>query len=297
MAKKMLIADRMALYSDPVFDKPGQYGTGAVWLAILAYSVQIYCDFDGYTDMAIGTAHMLGYKLAKNFNLPYIAINIADYWKRWHISLSTWLRDYVFMPLCFRGPRRAPPPTTIPGRIWSFLTGSRRGDRWRIFHAQIVTMVVCGIWHGATWNFILSGFVHGFYLVGHRLFGEWCEPRVSLSRALTSWPGTLARWAFTMFCVMMTYVLFRAPTFGIATGMFRGLFSFRAGLGPPAEIVTYAGLLTVFVLGHVFAAKDRWRPWLESLPAPVLGVGQSAAMMLVLLCTPDTANLFVYFQF
>lgn len=97
--KKMAIADRMALFVDPVFAEPGRYGSGAVWLATLAYALQIYCDFSGYTDMALGSAHLLGYKLAKNFNLPYWAANVSEFWRRWHISLSTWLRDYLFIPL------------------------------------------------------------------------------------------------------------------------------------------------------------------------------------------------------
>ena len=97
--KKLVIADRMALFVDPVFADPDAYGAAAAWLAVLAYALQIYCDFSGYTDMAIGTAHLLGYQLAKNFDMPYLAANIAEFWRRWHISLSTWLRDYLFIPL------------------------------------------------------------------------------------------------------------------------------------------------------------------------------------------------------
>src|ERR1043166_282 len=97
--KKLAIADQMAQYADPVFQNPSQYGSGAVWFATIAYALQIYGDFSGYSDMALGAAHMLGYKLARNFNMPYLAANVAEFWHRWHISLSTWLRDYLFIPL------------------------------------------------------------------------------------------------------------------------------------------------------------------------------------------------------
>ena len=97
--KKLAIADRMALFADPVFKNPAEYGSAAVWMAVLAYALQIYCDFSGYTDMALGAAHALGYKLAQNFNMPYLACNPSEFWRRWHISLSSWLRDYLFIPL------------------------------------------------------------------------------------------------------------------------------------------------------------------------------------------------------
>ena len=136
MAKKMLVADRMAMYVDPVFAAPEAYGTAAVWIGMFAYSLQIYCDFSGYTDMAIGTSHMLGYKLSKNFDMPYLAANVSEFWRRWHISLSSWLRDYLFMPFTFRGPRRAAPPAGLIRRALSLLTGGQRGSRWRVYYAQ-----------------------------------------------------------------------------------------------------------------------------------------------------------------
>jgi alginate O-acetyltransferase complex protein AlgI len=121
LVKKLAIADRMAEYVDPVFADPSAYRASAIVFAALAYAVQIYCDFSGYTDMAIGTAHLLGYKLARNFNLPYLAVNIADFWHRWHISLSSWLRDYLFIPL-----------------------GGSRGTRWQTARNLLLTMTPAG---------------------------------------------------------------------------------------------------------------------------------------------------------
>src|SRR5262249_54941741 len=97
--KKLAVADRMAQFADPVFQHPQAYGTAAAWVAVVAYGVQAFCDFSGYTDMAIGLAHLFGYKLVQNFNMPYVSLNIAEYWRRWHISLGSWLRDYLFIPL------------------------------------------------------------------------------------------------------------------------------------------------------------------------------------------------------
>src|SRR5206468_6991905 len=97
--KKLAVADRMAVFSDPVLQNPGAYNSSAVWLATLAYAFRIYADFSGYSDMALGTAHLFGYRLVQNFNMPYLSVNVSEFWRRWHVSLSTWLRDYLFIPL------------------------------------------------------------------------------------------------------------------------------------------------------------------------------------------------------
>src|SRR6266446_931632 len=161
--KKLAIADRMALFADPVFADPTVYSRGAVWAASLAYALQIYCDFSGYTDMALGAAHMLGYKLAQNFNMPYLATNVAEFWHRWHISLSTWLRDYLFIPL-----------------------GGSRGTNAQTNRNLMITMALGGLWHGASWNFVIWGVVQGLMLVTHRVFRDWCEKRATLCRVLGS---------------------------------------------------------------------------------------------------------------
>src|SRR5262249_17882994 len=124
--KKWVIADRMAAFTDPVFADPLAYKTGAAWIAVFAYALQVYGDF---SDMALGSAHLFGYHLSINFLTPYLSSNITDFWRRWHVSLSSWLRDYVFFPL----------------------GGSRKG-RWLDHRNLMITMIACGLWHGANWT-------------------------------------------------------------------------------------------------------------------------------------------------
>ena len=195
MFKKMVIADRMAMFSDPVFANPNQYGAVAVWVAMIAYALQIYCDFSGYSDMALGTAHMLGYKLVKNFDLPYLAANVSEFWHRWHISLSTWLRDYVYIPL--GGNRNSECP---------------RCNGWLTSRNLLVTMTLGGLWHGAAWTFVLWGVLHGVFLMVHRSFAALCKRAPLLDRAFQSWVGTVLRIATTFLCVCVAWVFFRAPS-------------------------------------------------------------------------------------
>src|SRR5262249_35343261 len=163
---KLAIGDRMALFADPVFATPAAYSCAALWLAAFAYALQVYCDFSGYSDMALGCAHLLGSKLAPNFDKPYPSRNLAEFWRRWHIPLSSWLRDYVFIPL-----------------------GGSRGGRWQTYRNLLVTMTLAGLWHGANWTYVVFGLVQGGLLCFHRRFAEFCASRPSLSRVLQSAAG------------------------------------------------------------------------------------------------------------
>src|SRR5439155_19752490 len=172
----------------------------AVRLAVLAYALQIYCDFSGYTDMALGSAHLLGYKLAKNFNMPYLAVNVSEFWRRWHISLSSWLRDYLFISL-----------------------GGSRGSNRQTNRNLLVTMVLGGLWHGASWTFVFWGLLHGVFLVSHRAFQRLCKRHWRLDWLLQSIPGTAVRIGLTFGCVCLGWVFFRAATFGAAATILRKL--------------------------------------------------------------------------
>ena len=272
--KKMAIADRMAFYVDPVFAQPESYSTYATWIATIAYAIQIYCDFSGYTDMALGSAHLFGYKLAPNFRMPYLASNVSEFWRRWHISLSTWLRDYLFIPL-----------------------GGSRGTHWQTTRNLLITMTLGGLWHGASWTFVAWGLLHGVLLVIHRSFQSICKPNSWLARGLQTAGGTILRMTLTFATVSVGWVFFRATTFRTASHVVRHLFLPHDGLAPPIPTGAFWTLIGVVVLAHIVGTFPGWRQWLARLPAPALGLGYAVALTLALLLAPDAGNAFIYFQF
>jgi alginate O-acetyltransferase complex protein AlgI len=276
LVKKWVVADQLALFADPVFENPQGFGTLANWLALLAFTLQVYCDISGYSDMALGTAHLLGYKLAMNFNMPYLATSMADYWRRDHISLSSWLRDYLFIPL-----------------------GGSRGTPWQTCRNFLVTMTLGGLWHGASWNFALWGFLHGVLLSVNRFFRSFAEARPRLDAALQSLPGTALRMALTFFCVYQGFVLFRAQTFGLARAMFVRLWSPADGPGVahPYGYGLFWLLVAGVVLAHVAACRRWWDRLSLRLPTPVLGLSYVAALILCMAMAPLNEKPFIYFQF
>jgi alginate O-acetyltransferase complex protein AlgI len=272
--KKLAIADRMALYADPVFADPAAYGSAAAWLATLAYALQIYCDFSGYSDMALGCAHMLGYRLTKNFNMPYVSANISEFWRRWHMSLSTWLRDYLFIPL-----------------------GGSRGTPRQTNRNLLITMTLGGLWHGANWTFVAWGVLHGLLLVGHRRFRDACKTRPVLDRVLQSGPGTLLRVGVTFLCVALCWVFFRSSTFGGAAAVLYRLAGPHGGQPPPLPARGLVYTLIAVALCHVVARSGGWRKLADRLPAPALGLGYAAVLTAALVLTPELNKAFIYFQF
>jgi alginate O-acetyltransferase complex protein AlgI len=274
MLKKLAVADRMALYVDPVFADPSAFGTAALWLATIAYALQVYCDFSGYSDMALGLAHLFGYHLALNFNMPFLAANFADFWRRWHMSLSSWIRDYLFIPL-----------------------GGSRGSRWQTYRNILVTMTLCGLWHGANWNYVLWGFLNGALLVIHSMFRPWCEQRPRLRDALLSAPGTAFRVALTFTCFCLTLAVFRSPGLVAAGETLSRLFVPTAGqsltLKPMGLYLTFAAV----ALAHYLGTRNRGVALWERLPIPVRGLSYGAALTLALVAVPTASKAFIYFQF
>jgi alginate O-acetyltransferase complex protein AlgI len=273
VVKKMAIADRMAEYADPIFAAPSLYRGEAILIAAIAYAVQIFCDFSGYTDMAIGMAHLFGYKLSQNFNMPYLAVNVADFWRRWHISLSTWLRDYLFIPL-----------------------GGSRGSRWQTARNLMITMTLGGLWHGASWTFVFWGVLHGVLLIGHRIFRRFSERRPLLDRALRSTLGTGLRILLTFVCVAVGWIFFRSTTFDGALTLLHRLVAWSPGLGTPLPRV---GLVNTLVFMWVCHGVACWTPWKKvwRLPAPLQGFAYAAAIILAQVLAPDAGKAFIYIQF
>jgi alginate O-acetyltransferase complex protein AlgI len=274
VVKKLAIADRMVGYVDPVFADPASFGTAALWLAAFAYAIQVYCDFSGYSDMALGLAHLFGFHLAVNFNMPFLSPNFSEFWKRWHISLSTWIRDYVFAPL-----------------------GGSRGTRLQTYRNLLVTFTLCGLWHGAGWNFVGWGVVTGLCLIGHSAFREWAKQHPGVTAALESGPGTTLRIAITFVTFCLTLVVFRCPELSDSLSMLTRMLTPAAGA---ALTLQAHGLYLTFIvvaLGHYLGRHDRGRRLWDRLPAPVTGLAFGAALTLALILAPGASQAFIYFQF
>lgn len=274
LVKKLAVADRMALYVDPVFADPAAFGTVALWLGAIAYALQVYCDFSGYSDMALGLAHLFGYHLAQNFNMPFLAANVTELWKRWHISLSSWIRDYLFIPL-----------------------GGSAGSQWQTARNVLIAMSLSGLWHGASWNFVLWGLAHGVLLVIHASFRRWCAPRPAVQAVLETAPGTCLRVALTFACFCLTLVIFRTQDLAAAGMMLSRMLIPTAGAGLTLQP---HGLYLTFLfvaLCHALACRDRWLRLWERMPLPVRGLAFGAGATLALMVAPGASKAFIYFQF
>jgi D-alanyl-lipoteichoic acid acyltransferase DltB (MBOAT superfamily) len=223
--------------------------------------------------MALGLAHLLGFHLAPNFALPYLAPNIAAFWRRWHMSLSSWVRDYLFIPL----------------------GGSRRG-RWVTYRNLLVTMALAGLWHGARWPCVVFGAVQGVMLIVHSAFRGWCDGRPALAGALRSVPGTALRVAFTFVCFVTSLTAFRAPTLAAGGEMLGRMFTAAGGAGPTLQWHGFWLTVALVVAGHALA-QGRGERLLERLPLPVRGLAFGAALTLALLLAPHDSKAFIYFQF
>ncbi len=225
--KKVVVADLVAPIVATVYASPSHHSGPILILATVFFAIQIYCDFSGYSDIAIGAARLLGYDLMTNFTQPYFARSVGDFWRRWHISLSTWFRDYLFLPMSYSLSRR------IEDVRWLGV----RADVWIYAPATMATMVICGLWHGAAWNFVLWGTLHGCYLVLSQLLAPTrrvCARALGLSRV----PGLMA-WAQTLWVLMLVligWVFFRAQSFADAM-----------------HVLTHAHILRGFRVDDLFA--------------------------------------------
>jgi alginate O-acetyltransferase complex protein AlgI len=258
---KIFMADRLGMFVDVVFESPGVFDSLTVWLAVLSYTLQIYFDFAGYSDMAIGVAKMLGYDIGINFNYPYLAGSISEFWKRWHISLSTWIRDYLYFPL----------------------GGSRKGGLRTIFNLVFV-MLLCGLWHGASWTFVLWGGYHGVALAVNRF---WSKSGMKLPR--------LAGWVLTMLVVMVGWVFFRSPDMTHASLILRQMFLPHPGTGWIFPFAIFAVLATALV--HVVEYTDLLDVHRLPLRAWYTPAILFSMLWMVVIFHPEGFRPFVYLNF
>jgi len=270
LLKKVVIGDLLArtLVND-VFKNPDTYSSIEVVVGVYAYAFQIYADFSGYTDVALGSAKLFGYELPTNFNAPYTARDLQDFWHRWHISLSSWLRDYLYKPL-----------------------GGSRGSSLFTYRNLLITMVLGGLWHGASWNFVIWGALHGLALAVTRMWQRARGARPS---------GTIAR-SFAVFAtfnfVCLCWVFFRAKTFGGAVLVLTRIAQHTSGVSNlPREAVV---VLLVAVLLHFVpkSVEDRVRIWFERTPAFVQGALLAGTLYGLHMASAGSApEPFVYGQF
>lgn len=274
--KKMAIADRMSNLVDPVYQSPGQYSSGAVWVAVVAYSLQVYGDFSGYSDIALGTAHMLGFKLPENFNMPYMARNIAEFWRRWHISLSTWLRDYVFIPL-----------------------GGSKGTYLKTSVTLMVTMALCGLWHGARWTYVGFGVVQGVMMITHRSFRGWCKVRPPIRAMLETGWGTTLRIVVTYWTFIVSLVIFRSQDFHRMWGVFHAMFHSQDGLEVTYPVNSNSLVFTFLVVAvsHVVGDLGLWKKTAGRFTPFEWGLAYTVVLILAFMMAPESQKAFIYFQF
>ncbi|MEO5345911.1 MAG: hypothetical protein H7834_05980 [Magnetococcus sp. YQC-9] len=268
--KKAAISDPIAMQVDQIFANPHAYATWDIVQGQILYAVQIYCDFSGYSDMALATAGLLGYTLPRNFNFPYFAANISEFWRRWHMSLSRWLHDYLYLPLYFLGKSRS---------------------QLMIYRNLILTMLVCGFWHGAAWGYVVFGILHGGGLIVHQEWQKFCRRR---GIVLPFWRPFAVLITFIWVC--WTLVYFRAPDVRVSWYMTVGTF-FSQDVAQAS--LWFNGPLVVGVLAMIHGFFYRWQldRWLAQRSPGTLAMILGAWMAVSTACMPTEYRPFIYFQF
>ncbi len=287
--KKMVIADRAALYVNEVYGNVGDYDGVAYTIATLLFAFQIYCDFSGYSDIAIGAARTMGFKLMKNFNSPYFSKSLTEFWHRWHISLSTWFRDYVYIPL----------------------GGSKKGNL-RTYSNLFIVFVVSGLWHGAAWTFVIWGAVHGLGLIIEKVLKEpkW-DFLSKLGMRTPSFSNKLFFGSITFVVVNLAWIFFRATSFEDAFTLFEGIFydfswnslfseaTFNIGFTPTAFRALMLMIALLLIAEMVHSRKSLFR----RINKQSLIMRWSFYFIIVFtliifgVYSADSAQQFIYFQF
>jgi alginate O-acetyltransferase complex protein AlgI len=273
--KKTVLADNLAPAADAVFANPGAHPPHAVWLGVIAYSGQIYCDFSGYTDIARGASMTLGLPLPDNFDWPYLSTSITEFWRRWHMTLSRWLRDYLYISL----------------------GGNRQGTLAQ-YRNLFLTMLLGGLWHGASWNFVAWGALHGALLALHKLWMSRTSGIAGLTRLRTSLPWKALSLVTTFALVTLAWVPFRAPTFARSWEVIRACARWPAVFSPlpGAPWISASNSLGVLVIAHVLAANRVGEALHRSMPPIARGL-YWAAIVVVCFLFAESRGSFIYFQF
>ena len=280
--KKIVIADNVAPLVNFVFADVDSASGLSLWIASYAFAIQVYADFSAYTDIARGTSKLLGFELMENFKAPFRSLNIGEFWQRWHISLSTWFRDYLYVPL-----------------------GGLQGNRYIQLRSIFLVMALAGLWHGAAWNFVIWGVFHGILLVIHRLSVPFLKSITSTFNKPAKSLFKVLSWFLTFHLCIISFVMFRAQNVGdIPTALTKMLlqplgdfmasgFAFIPGAGP-GEQAFYVVLIAGAILAQFsnFEAKVSW-----SKNTVFRGVRAACSLVLIFLLYPSVKEQFIYFQF
>lgn len=266
LIKKVLVSNLVAMSADRVFELPGANLSGTVaWIGIISYTIQIYFDFSGYSDMAIGLARMFGFHFHENFNFPYAARSITDFWRRWHISLSSWFRDYLYIPL-----------------------GGNRVSRTKNYFNLAIVFLLCGLWHGASWTFVVWGLWHGLFLILERL---GIEEKISYFRPISH--------IWTLLIVVIGWVFFRADSIHHAISFLNAMFQFPKSGEPYQAVATTSNFIGIG-LGILFAS-GKLGYFLKTKAKKIPGLYESILLILFIVSivrlAGATFNPFIYFRF
>ena len=273
VVKKAIIADYISQYNDLIFLSPTGYSGFESLMGLLGYVMQIYCDFSGYSDMAIGIAMIMGFKLMKNFDFPYKSKNLSEFWRRWHISLSTWLRDYVYIPL-----------------------GGNRKGTLRTYINNFLTMLVGGLWHGAAWKFVFWGAMHGVGLAVHKACKPW------LDRLPDTWLVRAVSWSVTMVYVSLLFVFFRAESWEDSLLILNNIFTnFSFDYALPFLKVRYVWVIMMVIIIGSHSLPSRWydaaQRWFIRSNWMVKLALFLVVVQLVIEFMSENVAPFIYFQF
>ena len=276
--KKLVIADRLATIVNPVYSHPGHYTGAVLALATLLFAQQIYCDFSGYSDIAIGAARVMGFNLMKNFNTPYFSKSISEFWTRWHISLSTWFRDYVYIPL-----------------------GGNRVVRWRWYYNIMVVFLLSGLWHGANWTYVIWGALNGVYLIAEAATKSWRKK--ILAALLPAWLISALGIFTTFILITLSWVFFRANTCADALLILSKIFSaslFSINYTSFINLYVLAPGLTLIAMLELIQAwhkKFNIAVFLSQKPVYFRFALYSLFIMAILNLGVFSSSGFIYFQF
>ena len=283
LAKKVLLANPLGLLAaDILGNNFSLLDSSAAWISMVAFTLQIYFDFSGYSDMAIGIGRMLGFNYPENFNFPYISRSIKEFWSRWHMSLSTWLRDYLFLPLAY----------SISRRLKKDKYFGLRTDKWIYACASLITMFICGLWHGASWNFILWGSYFGFFLVLEQFFlGRWLK-RIRYFSVL-----------YVILVVVCGWAIFKTDSLPDAGQLLKKMFLISAPGRLNAGVFLNREYITILAAGLLFSVP--WHQWIRVNNLRVKKIMNYAGVVF-LLClflfsamtlATNTYTPFIYFRF